>query len=150
MTKCEDNAVYFLAGELKKRDNPTDLKTAVIGKVVQLTPVIVSINDGNILLNENDELIISEWFKFRCDIDKTGVLSSSVPANTDNAEAVTETHSGSGSACVMPNAISFLANAIIGIRNELLALKCDLKVGDFVVVATGEEDGKYVLIDKIG
>lgn len=149
MSRDKDNAIEVIKKELIKRDNPTDLKCAIIGKIVQLNPIIVSINDGNILLKENDELIISEWFKFRCAIDKTGVLSVNVPEYTENAKAVTETHSESGLPCAMPNAIIYLASAIIGVRDELLALKCELQTGDSVVVATLEDDDKYILMDKI-
>lgn len=49
----------------------------------------------------------------------------------------------------MPNAISFLATAIEKITGEILALKCNLKVGDFVEVASLEETNKYILIDKV-
>ena len=63
-----DNFITLVAQELQKRNNPTDLKTAIIGKVVQLDPIIVSISNGLVLLKENNELEISEWFKFRCNI----------------------------------------------------------------------------------
>lgn len=140
----------FLAGELKGRDNPKDLKSGIIARVEQVAPlVIVSFADGKIMLTENDELLISEFFRLRCNIDATGVLSATVPENTDNAEAITETHSYTGSPCNMPDAISYLAGAIIGIRNELLALKCDLKIGDNVVLASLEQKDKYILIDKV-
>lgn len=139
-----------LASELKGRDNPKDLKSAIIARVEQVAPlVIVSYADGKIMLTEDDELLICEFFRLRCNIDKTGVLSSNVPENTDNAEAITETHSYTGTACNMPDAISYLAGAIIGIRDELLALKCDLKIGDNVVIASLEQKDRYILIDKV-
>jgi len=138
-----------LAGELKTRDNPVDLKSGIIATVEQLSPLIVSYTDSKIMLTEGEELIISEFFRFRCDIDKTGVLSSSVPSDTDNAESVTEVHSYTGADCQMPSAISSLASAILGVRDELLALKCDLKIGDLVLLASVEQKDKFVLIDKI-
>ena len=56
-----------LAGELKGRDNPTDLKSGIVAKVEQVAPfVIVSYSDGKIMLNENEELLISEFFRLRC------------------------------------------------------------------------------------
>lgn len=148
----EEKKDFFksLAGALKERDNPKDLKSGIIARVEQVAPlVIVSYADGKIMLTENDELLISEFFRLRCNIDATGVLSATVPENTDNAEAITETHSYTGSPCNMPDAISYLAGAIIGIRNELLALKCDLKIGDNVVLASLEQKDKYILIDKV-
>ena len=139
----------LFAKELGKRDNPSDLKSGIIGKVVKVEPIIVSIDNGKILLTENEELEISEWFRFRCDIDKTEVLSKDVPDNTDSAESISETHSYTGSPCNMPSAISDLASAILGVRDELLKLKCELKKNDFVAVASLEESGKYILLDKV-
>lgn len=138
-----------LAKELKNRNNPTDLKSSIIGKVVELEPIIVQLNDGEILLVENEELEISEWFKFRCNIDKDSALSSDVPSNLEAAKAVTEVHSQGGSNCSMPNAIEYLATAIEKISGELLALKCELKQGDFVMISSLEETDKYILIDKV-
>lgn len=138
-----------LAKSLKDRDNPTDLKPSLIGIVKQLEPVIVATDEGAILLTENDNLLISEWFRFRCNIDKTSALSSDVPSSVENAKAVSETHSYTGTACVMPNAISFLADAITSINTELLALKCDLKLGDKVVLSSLEQTDTYILIDKV-
>lgn len=140
----------ILADELRGRDNPTDLKSAIIAKVEQISPlVIVSYSDGKIMLTEDDELYISEFFRLRCNIDKTGVLSLSVPSDTVGAKSVTETHSYTGTDCQMPNAISYLASAILGIRDELLALKCNLKVGDNVLIASLEQKDRYILIDKV-
>lgn len=149
VNKKEETLIDVLQKEFRKRNNPTDLKPTIIGKIVKLEPVTVSIANGLILLEENEQLEISEWFRFRCNIDKTGVLSSTVPGYTENAESITESHSSSGTACQMPNAISSLADAILGIRDELLALKCVLEVGDFVTVASLEEMDCYVLIDKV-
>ena len=161
-----DNNKYDLAKilklELKQRNNPTDLKAVNIGVVEQLAPLTVSISESKILLKENEELIISEWFRFRCNIDKTGKLSS-VPTDLttsksecDSASGVTEIHSMSGSACQMPNAIAYLVNAITStnsavakINNELSALKCKFKKGDLVVIGALEQTDKYILIDKV-
>lgn len=148
----EEKKDFFktLAGALKERDNPKDLKSGIIARVEQVSPlVIVSYADGKIMLTENEELLISEFFRLRCNIDATGVLSATVPKNTDNAEAITETHSYTGSPCNMPDAISYLAGAIIGVRDELLALKCDLKIGDNVVLVSLEQKDKFILIDKV-
>ena len=89
----EEKKDFFksLAGALKERDNPKDLKSGIIARVEEVEPlVIVSFADGKIMLTENDELLISEFFRLRCNIDATGVLSETVPENTDNAEAITE------------------------------------------------------------
>ncbi len=67
--------VDVLKEKLKERNNPVDLKSIIIGKVVQLEPVIVSVYEGKVLLEENEELFISEWFRFRCNIDKTQRLT---------------------------------------------------------------------------
>jgi len=149
LNKKTETIIDVLKDELKKRNNPTDMKTAIVGKVVQLNPIAVSISDGHVLLKENEHLEISEWFRFRCNIDKDKTLSKTVPDDTKNAKSVTETHSHSGGACAMPNAISDLASAILGVRDELLALKCNLSLGDYVVVASLEETDKYILLDKV-
>lgn len=49
----------------------------------------------------------------------------------------------------MPDAISSLASAILGVRDELLQLKCILQVGDKVIVAPLESDSEYVIVDKL-
>lgn len=147
--KKEETIIDVLQNELRKRNNPKDLKPAIIGKVVELQPLTVQISEGNILLVEGEELEISEWFRLRCNIDSTGMLSSTVPRETDSAKSVTETHSYTGGECQMPNAISNLVSAILGVRDELLALKCVLKTGDFVIVNSLEETNRYILIDKV-
>lgn len=139
----------ILKTALNERNNPTDLKEIHIGKVEQVSPVIASISEGKIQLEENDELIISEWFRFRCNIDKTTLLSSGVPDDLTNARGVSETHSYSGASCNMPSAVEYLAQAIEKVTGELLALKCDLKVGDLVVIGSLEQLDKYVLLDKV-
>ncbi len=141
--------IEMMKNELQQRDNPKDLKSSIVGKVVQLNPIVVRIEDGLVLLTENEELEISEWFRFRCNINKENALSEDVPSDCNNAKAVTETHSYTGTPCQMPNAISYLASAIIKVKNELLALKCVLAVGDYVTVASLEEIDKYILLDKV-
>ena len=138
-----------LKSALNERNNPTDLKEIHIGKVEQVSPVIASISEGKIQLEENDELIISEWFRFRCNIDKTTKLSEGVPDDLTNARAVTETHSYTGTSCNMPSAVDYLAQAIEKVTGELLALKCDLKVGDLVIIGSLEQLDKYILLDKV-
>lgn len=162
----EEQKDFFkvLAGELKIRNNPTDLKSGIIARVEQISPkIIVSYSEAKIFLTEDEELIISEWFRFRCNIDKTGKLSQDVvnlvaSSNSDcsSAESVTETHSYTGASCNMPTAIASLSSAIqstnsaiIHNKNELLALKCNLKIGDFVLLASLEQKDRFVLIDKI-
>lgn len=146
----EKDFFSILSDELKNRDNPTDLKSCIVARVEQIDPlIIVSYSDGKIMLTEDDELYISEFFRLRCNIDKTGVLSSSVPSDTDSAEQVKETHSYTGADCVMPNAISYLASAILGVRDELLALKCNLQIGDHVLIASLEQKDRYILVDKV-
>ena len=61
-----------LAKQFKKRDNPSDLKEGHIGRVINLDPLQVSIENGQIILTAGDQLIISEWFQKRWDIDKSG------------------------------------------------------------------------------
>jgi len=139
----------ILKTALTERNNPTDLKEIHIGKVEQVSPVIASISEGKIQLEENDELIISEWFRFRCNIDKTTLLSSGVPDDLGNARGISETHSYTGASCNMPSAVEYLAQAIEKVTGELLALKCDLKVGDLVVIGSLEQLDKYVLLDKV-
>lgn len=145
----QKNIVEVLKNSINNCKNPTDLKPSIIGKVVQLSPVIVSINEGKILLEENEELFISEWFRFRCNIDKTSKLSGGVPSDLSSARGVSETHSYSGASCNMPSAIDYVAKAIEKVTAELLALKCDLKTGDLVVLGSLEQLDKYILLDKV-
>lgn len=145
-----DKLALKLAQELKQRNNPSSYKELTIATVSTVEPLLLTVSNSQIQLSESlGNLYIPEWFQFRCDIDKTGTLSSSVPSDTDNAEAVTETHSYTGASCQMPNAISYLAGAILGVRDELLALKCVLQVGDKVIVAPLESDSEYVIVDKV-
>lgn len=138
-----------LKGALKLRNNPKDLKAINIATVVKLEPLTVSLYEGKVLLRENEELFISEWFRFRCNIDKTKVLSQTVGEKLESAKAVSEIHSFTSTPCGMPNAVSYLADAISGINSELLALKCDLKIGDYVAVGSLEQTDRYILLDKV-
>lgn len=149
MAKHEENLINILKNELKNRNNPIDLKPVYIGKVVNLSPVQVSIFDDKIILTEDDDLLISEQFSLRCKIDETTALSSDVPNLLNKAKQVTETHSNGGSPCNMPQAIEKLAQAIEKVNTELLQLKCDLKVGDLVAVASLEQLDMYILTDKV-
>jgi len=157
------NISKILKNELNKRNNPTDLKSIHIGTVVNLSPLTVSIYEGKVILTENDNLFISEWFRFRCDIDKTSALSQDVPnylsasqSAYESAKEVTETHSANGLPCDMPSAITLLAtaiensnSAISSVNTELLQLKCVLAVGDFVTIGSLEQLDRFILIDKV-
>ena len=101
------------------------------------------------LLEEDVELFISEWFRLRCNIDSTNALSSGVLEDLNNAKSIVETHSNGGAACQMPKAIEHLANAIKKIDDEILSLKCVLKIDDLVIVGSCEQTDKYVLLDKL-
>lgn len=149
MAKHEENLINILKNELKSRNNPIDLKPVYIAKVVNLSPVQVAIYDDKIILTEDDDLLISEQFRLRCNIDKTTALSSDVPNLLNEAKQVTENHSFSGSPCNMPQAIEKLAQAIEKVNTELLQLKCDLKIGDLVAVASLEQLDMYILTDKV-
>lgn len=149
MAQHEENLINILKNELKSRNNPIDLKPVYIGKIINLLPVQVAIFDDKIILTEDDDLLISEQFRLRCEIDKTSALSSDVPNLLDQAKQVTETHSASGSPCNMPQAIEKLANAIDIVKTEVLQLKCDLKIGDLVAVASLEQLDMYILTDKV-
>jgi len=129
--------------------NPTDLKAINIATVVKLEPLTVSLYEGKVLLREDNELYISEWFRFRCNIDGAKWLSEKVKEDLQNANAVKETHSNGGAPCQMPNAITCLADAIDCVATELLALKCDLKLGDYVAVGSLEQTDRYILLDKV-
>lgn len=138
MDNKKHDLAQILKFELKQRNNPTDLKAINIGVVEQLSPLIVSISESKILLEENEELIISEWFRFRCNINKTSKLSSGVPEDltTSNEECnsasnVTETHSYTGTACNMPNAIAYLVNAITSTNSAITKININNK---FIVV----------------
>jgi hypothetical protein len=141
--------IKMLAKATKENKNPTDLKPSIICVVESVSPLIVSSDDGKIQYQEGDDLFISEWFKLRCNIDAAGALSSTVPSECASAEGVTETHSQGGASCAMPSAIKHLSTAIQAIKTELLNLKCDLKKGDLVIIASLEQKDKYLLVDKV-
>ena len=146
----EKDFFNILAKELHSRNNPKDLKSAIIARVEQVSPlIIVSYSDGKIFLTEDDELLISEWFRFRCNIDATGDLTSGVPSDLESAQAVKEVHSYTGADCQMPSVIAHLANAITKVNNELYALKCHLEIGDNVVIASLEQSDRFILLDKV-
>lgn len=161
--KQDYDIARILKNELNKRNNPTDLKSIHIGTVVNVEPVEVSIYEGKVILKENDDLYISEWFRFRCDIDKEKALSEDVPNNIDgsnadceSAKAIHEVHSYGGAPCIMPNAISYLASAIsksntaiTKVNEELLNLKCELEKGDYVLIGSLEQLDRFILIDKL-
>ena len=147
--KDDKNFFKYLAKEIKNRDNPTDLKEVCFGFVVNLAPLTVSTNGGAFLFVEGEDLFISEQFKLRCDIDKTSALSSDVSSLLNEAKQVVEVHSYTGSDCLMPTAIKKLADAIDIAKTELLNLKCDLKLGDKVILAPLQDmHGAYILFDK--
>lgn len=145
MLKKEETIFDVLKNELQKRNNPTDLKANIIGKVVQLEPIIVSISDGHVLLKENDHLEISEWFRFRCNIDKTKSFTNSVSTAVDGANSLT----CGGEGCNIGTSVSNIITALQDVSNALNALKCNLALGDYVTVASLEETDKYVLLDKV-
>ena len=139
-----------LANEFKKRDNPSDFKEALKGVVICLNPLTVHIENGQATLTQGDQLIISEWFQKRWDIDKTTALSVDVPDLLSEAKAVTEIHSYTpNNSCNMPSAISYLASAIEKINAELFALKLDLKLKDVVILLPSDVTDKYFIIDKV-
>lgn len=139
----------FLANELKARNNPTDMKAGLVGYVTKLNPLTVSIDNGQTILTEGEQLIISEWFRIRCEIDKTSDLSEGVAADLTSARGVSETHSYGGAPCSMPSAIDYLASAVEKINTELLKHKCDLKVGDMLILQSTNINDRYFVIDKV-
>lgn len=150
MGKERESFGKYLAKRLKERDNPTDLKELCFGFVSSLSPLKVTAEGGAFTFTENDDLFISEQFRFRCNIDKTSALSSDVPSLIESAKGISETHSYTGTPCQMPSAIDYLSQAIEKINSELLALKCELSVGDKVIIAPIEDmHGAYILIDKV-
>lgn len=148
--KKNSNAYLGFAKMFKERENPPDYKEGLHGIVKVVEPLQVILEDGKLELDEGDELIISEWFRFRCNIDKTTALSAGVPSDLDSARGVTETHSYTPNApCNMPSAISYTSSAIEKICAELLALKCDLKVGDKLILVPTNVQDKYFVMDKV-
>ena len=149
MVKKEDDLINVLKNELSNRNNPIDLKPVYIGKIINLSPIQAAVFDGKVILTENDDLLISEQFRLRCNIDKTSILSSDIPDLLEQAKQITETHSSSGTPCNMPTAVEKLANAIDKVKTELLQLKCDLTIGDHVAIASLKQLDRYILIDKV-
>ncbi len=141
------NETFFdkLANNIKSNRNPSDLKPCIIGKVVKLEPITVQIESERVLLVENKHLIISEWFTFRKNIDKTSALSN-VPGNLTSALS---SGSCTSSGCEISTVLSGICDEIKKINTELKQLKLDLKVNDYVLIGSLEETDKYILIDKV-
>ena len=141
------NETFFdkLANRIKNNENPSDLKPCIIGKVVKLEPITVQIECERILLTEGDELIVSEWFTFRKNIDKTSALS-----NVPN-KLTTALSSGACTApgCTISTVLSNICTEIKNINAELKQLKLDLQLNDLVLIGSLEETDKYILIDKV-
>ena len=150
MTDSINKLALKFAIEYKKRNNPSSYKELTVATVQCVEPLQLTVANSQIQLSEAlGNLYIPEWFDFRCNIDATGLLSSTVPSETDSAQAITETHSYTGTPCQMPDAIVHVSNAILAVRDELLALKCILQVGDKLIVAPLESDSEYVIVDKL-
>lgn len=150
MTDSSDKLALTLAKKFKGCQNPSSYKELTIATVQKLEPLELALSNSQIILSqENKNLHIPEWFDFRCNIDATSVLSASVPSDTDSAKGVKEVHSYTGADCVMPDAIAYLASAILGVRDELLKLRCILQIGDKVIVSPLKADSEYVIIDKL-
>ncbi len=154
----------ILKQALNSRNNPKDFKAIHIGKVINLNPLTVSIYEGKVQLKENVDMYISEFFRFRCNINKTSELTTQfendITLSTQNctsAEGVSEIHSFTPNLpCTMPSAIAYLStaiqntnNAIKRVNKELLELKCDLKIGDLVELGSLEQTDRFILLDKV-
>lgn len=148
--KTENKTIIdVLKTELNARNNPADLKPGLVGVVTATEPVSVTLEEGKIILTEGEELFISEQFRLRCNLNKTSALSETVPNLLNSARSVTETHSYTGAPCGMPSAIGMLADAAALINAELLSLKCTLKTGDYVLLASLEQTDRFLLVDKV-
>ena len=148
--KTENKTIIdVLKTELNARNNPADLKPGLVGVVTATEPVSVTLEEGKITLTEGEELFISEQFRLRCNLNKTSALSETVPNLLNSARSVTETHSYTGAPCGMPSAIGMLADAVALVDAELLSLKCTLKTGDYVLLASLEQTDRFLLVDKV-
>lgn len=148
---------YKIAKQFKKRDNPKDFKPSE-AIVISLSPIVVTVLDSKVKLVENKNLIISEWFKKRWDIDKTKALSIDIPdflnqankyLNENKDPQTVPVHSQSGKPCTIITITQLLTNAIQVINSELLALKLDLKINDKVIIVPSSQDDIFFLIDKV-
>lgn len=144
------NLAVLLAKLNKQNINPSSYGECVLAKVINLSPLTLSLANEQIQVSESDStLLIPEWFQFRCNIDKDSALSGDVPSFTQNAESVTETHSYGGASCSMPDAIGSLSSAILSVKEELFKLKCVLNIGDKCILSPLGSDSQYVLVDKL-
>lgn len=78
MTDNKQKWAYKLAKELKRRDNPKEFKP-LEAIVINLNPVTVTALNGQITLVQGKNLVLSEWWQFRRDIDKEKALSEDIP-----------------------------------------------------------------------
>ncbi len=167
---------YDLAKEFKKRNNPNEFKPC-IGIVLNLNPIRIAILNGEVILTEQDNLIITEWFKKRWDIDKEHDLSVDLPAKLNWAKlnliqakllassaVSTDVYHSNGASCsvtsanfaLVQQAIDQIAEAIDNVsdavkinKEALLELKLDLQVGDSVFIVPATETDKFFLTDKV-
>ncbi len=153
---------YSLAKLFKERNNPVEFKPQE-AVIISLSPVKVSILNGQVVLEENKQLVISEWFQKRWDIDKAGALSSDLPnlltTALNNAAQAADTiviDDYSGAQCEVMGAIDQINAAVIALsqaitinKTELLQLKLDLQLNDRVLIVPAEKEDIFYLVDKI-
>lgn len=148
MKKEKNDFISQLHEQFKGCANPPNYKEAIIAKVVTAEPLSLHIDGEKNLLIEGENLLISEGFRFRCNIDKTTALSVDVVNALNSANSINIQHTN-GSSCVTNGAIDYLITAITKINSELLAYKCDLKIGDYVIICPTEISEKYIVIEKV-
>ena len=125
----------LFAKEFGKRNNPTDMKSGIIGKVVQVEPVIVSIDNGKVLLKENNELEISEWFRFRCKLGKNA-SDTSMQSTVKNALYDTYPQSVSCNATVC-NTSDAIGNLYVAVKPRIQRYEYDVLTEKYTVLELG-------------
>lgn len=119
---------YELAGQFKQRDNPNPTRLgACIGKVESLSPVIISIQSGKFMLQENQIYICNQILErettFR-NFNANGSLSVSCPISA---------HSGAGYS---------ESNATGRVHLDEV-----WRVGDYVMVVPDETEQHFFIVD---
>ena len=172
-----DSWVCEVAKEFKKRDNPKEWKPQE-AIVISLSPIKLKVLDGKVILAENKNLIIPEWFKKRWNIDQTFALSQYIPQliqnitdlSNDFIDIIDPENENQGVLHSYPPAVEpderhnvevrqgfqllsqvfeRICDAIEINKTEILQLKLDLQIDDKVLIIPSSQDDVFILIDKV-
>lgn len=121
---------YDLAKQFKSRDNPKPLG-AIIGKVESLKPVVISIQSGQFMLQEDQIYICNQI------LERETTFKDYIANHSQSGKMKYHSHNG-----------SYSANGDI-VANGRVHLDEVWKVGDFVMVVPDESGQHFFIVDII-